>query len=653
MIIIIVVKDQNMKELGVLDKSHNILIERRVNELWYSSFSLPKDDPKNKLCDHMNYIEITSPSGRYMGLYRIMPIRTKKNRDSDHITYECEHVLATLIDDVIDGQVVLTHLNTRSNLQELIDLQETKRWELGEVEFNRQFNYSFENENGLLAPILEIPKNFNEPYEFTFDTTVYPWKLNLIRPSNEVTSEIRWGKDMIDFDEVSDPTNIVNYIIPKGAGEGINQLTIESVNDGKRYLKDDESIEKWGKKSYIWIDKRFEDAESLMASGQARLDRWKEPKISFDCKSVDLTVKDQRLGRGRLLNGITNIIVEDNEYLARIVSERIPDLHQEWDVYYEVNNKVDDITTTQTDLERKQQVNDSYAQGATNLMTFSYQDNADNNIPALIPFYIDDDVVNVNTCELTFRTKPFRAYSRATDGGGATVKSTSAGGGTNRSTSSGGSSTQTSSSGGGVSKSTNSGGSTTRTSGGGGNHTHLMFRTIGFETDSSPNTSTTTGVSSSAGGLKLPGNNPAPAEFYTQGASGNHTHNIDIPSHRHEFETPNHTHSVNIPSHTHDFETPNHTHDINLPNHTHNVAHEIVELNTLPDRVTIKVDGSTVDFSEIEGDRIDLLDYMNKDKNGKIERGRHEVEILPDGLARIEADLIMRVFIKSQLGGVY
>src|SRR5690625_6162077 len=95
-------------------------------------------------------------------------------------------------------------------------------------------------------------------------------------------------------------------------------------------------------------------------------------------------------------------------------------------------------------MERTQRVKYAYSQGATNILTFGYQDNADSGIPAVIPFYIDDDVVNVNTLELTFRTRPFRSYSRATEGGGAIVKSTSSGGGTVKSTSSGGGTTATS-----------------------------------------------------------------------------------------------------------------------------------------------------------------------------------------------------------------
>src|SRR5690606_24366781 len=278
---------------------------------------------------------------------------------------------------------------------------------------------------------------------------------------------------------------------------------------------------------------------------------------------------------------------------------------------------------------RRQQINELYSQGATNILNFTYQDNCDQNIPAVIPFYIDDDVVNVNTVELTFRTKKFRAYSRATEGGGAIVKSTSSGGGTTRTTSSGGGTTATSSSGGGTSRSTAAGGATTVTSeqvGDEGVALRVEF------------TLAQPGVSHS---------HDIPLNFVR------HTHRVSVPSHTHKFSTPNHTHTVTIPNHTHEVTIPNHTHEIELPNHTHNVKHEIVELDTLPSRVTIKVDGNVVPHTSTSGDRINLVPYLAKDSDGKITRGRHEVTIQPNGLARIEADLILRVFIQSQLGGVF
>jgi hypothetical protein len=132
-----------------------------------------------------------------------------------------------------------------------------------------------------------------------------------------------------------------------------------------------------------------------------------------------------------------------------------------------------------------------------------------------------------------------------------------------------------------------------------------------------------------------------------------HNHSVSIPAHSHSFSIQNHQHSVNIPSHTHNVSVSPHQHEIEFPNHTHDVRHEIIELDSLPTKVTIKVDGNTIPHTDINGERLDLIPYMSKDSSGRITRGKHEVEILPNGLARIEADLICRVFLQSQLGGQY
>ena len=109
---------------------------------------------------------------------------------------------------------------------------------------------------------------------------------------------------------------------------------------------------------------------------------------------------------------------------------------------------------------------------------------------------------------------------------------------------------------------------------------------------------------------------------------------------------------MNIPSHTHGFEIPNHSHDIKLPDHTHDIVHEIVEAPTSASSVLIKVDGNPVPHTSTSGNRINLAQYMNKNDDGTISRGRHEILITPNALARIEADVILRVFIRSQIGGV-
>ncbi len=68
-----------------------------------------------------------------------------------------------------------------------------------------------------------------------------------------------------------DPTGIITRIYPKGYGEGVNQLTIESVNPtGKKYIDADPAIiAEYGLISDLWVDRRYEQAQTLFDAGQA------------------------------------------------------------------------------------------------------------------------------------------------------------------------------------------------------------------------------------------------------------------------------------------------------------------------------------------------------------------------------------------------
>lgn len=615
----------NRQITAILENAYNIGYVREANALWKASFSLPLNDPKVEKVESLQYIELTDDD-EYIGLFRIMPRLTRKNSQANYVTFRCEHVLATLLDSSLFKYHQLSNYTTTYVLQYLLDQQNHKHWQLGTVEFTRYFHYSWENEN-LLSALFSVPKPFNEQYIWTWDTQSYPWTLNLVRPETEPTARIKEGYNLRTLEVEENPMYSFNRIYPLGAGEGINQLTIESVNNGVPYLEDRKPGEEI--REIVWPDRRFTNAQSLKDSAQAMLDDRKTPKMTWIISAAELT-KITGLSIDKFkVNKVVRIDVDDFPTTdLRIMRERKTDLKGlPGDVELTLGNTIEDLGTSNADLERRQQVNELYSQGATNIMNFTYQDNADSNTPATIPFYIDNDVVNINTVELTFRTRRFRAYSQATKGGGAVVKSTGSGGGTVKSTSSGGGSTATSSSGGGTSRSTQSGGGSTQTS------TTKTFDT--YLADTGPQ------KGSGTSHVHL---------FEVSGSSFNHSHNVSVPAHSHDFSTPNHTHTVNIPSHTHNIDLPNHTHEINIPNHTHEVEHKIVELSTLPSSVVIKVDGNTVPHTAISGNRIDLTNYMSKDSGGRITRGRHEVTITPNGLGRIEADLICRVFIQSQLG---
>lgn len=656
------VLDINFNLVAILENAFNVGYDKERNIVSTATFTLPEADPKNAKVTNLRYIDIED-----VGLYRVMPKLTTRNSSNRTIKYELQHVSSTLFDSVLFKYHQLTNYTTQQVLEYLINAQKTKHWKLGTVEFTRYFHYSWENEN-LLSAILSVPTPFNEEYRFTFDTSSYPWTINLVRPETVATARIREDYNLQGFTMEENPMGLYNRIYPLGAGEGVNQLDIRKVNSGSYYLQDSASIAAYGLHEYIWVDKRFTVAQSLKESAQALLDEWKTPIVNWKISASDLSditgIKADKLVEGRL---VQIIIGQRPPFNLYIIKESRSDIYSgRLDVQLELGNW-SEKGSTQTELKRRQQINELYSQGATNILNFGYQDNCDNTIPAVIPFYIDDDVVNVNTIELTYRTKKFRAYSGVTKGGGSLVKSTSSGGSTVKSTSSGGGSTATSSSGGGVVKSTESGGSTTQTStvngqstqtsSANGSHRHVMFQTTGNSSLGEVGVNAT-----AAGGIvfQLGTNTPAMTNIETLSAADNHSHSVttpahahdvNIPAHSHEFSTPNHEHNVTIPNHTHQIDIPNHTHEIDIPDHTHEILHKIVEAPDNPSNVVIKVDGNTVPQTALQGDRVNLAQYANKDTNGNITRGRHEITITPDKIARVEADVILRVFIRSQLGG--
>lgn len=646
----------NREPTTIVENAFGVGYSKETNVLATAQFTLPADDEKVKHIKPLHYAEIIDEADEYIGLFRVLPKKHIFNSNKNELSFELEHVLGILMGKALFKYHQFTNYTTRAVIESLLNMQTEKHWVLGDCEFTRYFHYSFENEN-LLSAIFSVPKTFDEPYVWETDTSVYPWMLHLRKPQTEISSRAVQGYNLQGFSMEENPNALWNRIYPLGSGEGINQLDIRKVNGGLAYVEDIQSIEKYGLYETVWVDKRFIDSAALKASALSLLDKWKSPVIKWEADVLDISrltgIKADEIRQGKLCR----ITLEDyGDIDLKVVSESKQNIYEDDGTLKVVlGSAIEDLGTTQSDLNRRQQINELYSQGATNIMNFSYQDNCDNTIPAVVPFYIDDDLVNINTIELTYRTKKFRAYSGVTKSGGSVVKSTSSGGGT----------TATSSSGGGVSKSTEGGGNTTQTSTVNGQST---------ETSSSNGLHSHNAVALTMGGYSgaytgglevrgllyqnlqeipvlVPAGSPVGGVFKTYSEDGIHTHSVTTPAHSHGITVPAHSHDFNVPNHQHDVTVPAHAHDVSIPDHTHDILHKIVEAPDSPASVVIKVDGITVPQTTLQGDRIDLSKYIGKDSDGKVTRGRHEITITPDKIARVEADVILRVFIRSQLGG--
>jgi len=641
------VYDLNMRKVAYLENAFGIGYEQPLNSLWRAEFSLPANDPKNAECKPLYFVELYDGAER-VDLFRIVPNTMERSRDGQTVTYQLEHVLGTLLDDVLFQFHTVGNLGTYTAdvLSYILQRQTVQRWRIGRVDFTRQFEYTWENES-LLGALFSVPKPFTDEYMWTWDTSTYPWTLNLVVPPAGEEARIRYGVNLQGITKMTDPTQICTRIYPLGYGEGVNQLTIAEVNGGVPYL-DAPTQAQYGIITRILVDQRFTNPETLKAYAQSMLEQLQVPQVTYTVDASELyAITNDPIDRFRVG---TLVRVQDSEMgidiVARVVNRRRRDvMGSPGDVELEIANKSVNIADTIADLANRQRISEVYAQGATNINTHDFADNCDPDHPAVLRFWIPQEAVRINKVMLSYECQPFRAYERAIESAPATTS------GPSSITTTGPSSITTT---GPSSRTTSGPSSRTTTAAGGG----LVDTSTGDEIwrldfdFGAPEATEMTGLHNHGipDGTQLA---TVGGGAVTWSASGQHRHGI--VGHRHEFTLPDHVHGMD---HTHQME---HTHDMphthgmdhthQIPSHTHGIEFGIYEGPT-PTAVTVTVDGNAVTGLGTSAQEIDIIPYLAKDGSGKIQRGRWaEIKIAPNSLGRVVASVVEQIFISSQGGG--
>lgn len=648
------------KKTAILRNFYKVSYEKPVNQIWSAGFYLPANDPARKKIEQLHYAEIKDKDGEYIGLFRIMNRTTTFDSTGKYIKYELSHVLSTLIDSAIEGYKQTGKAWTTTKvINWILSFQKVKNWQLGRCDFDRLFEYSFENQNGLADALFSVTEPFSEEFMWTYDTTSYPWTINLIKPDTKPVCRIREGWNLKDLSVEENPLKVVNKIYALGKGDGINNLNFKKINGGKNYVEDLQSQNDYGLIEYIWKDERFTNEESLLASATAMLEKFKRPIVTWKTTAVDLTKSIpskstikipsvDKLRSGQVVQLWTEMFGVVN---LRIVNEKKSDMFGDpGSIDLEIGYIGETVATTLADLERKMEISKLSSVGATNKDTVTFAENCDESFPLVINFYCEEELKRINKILLTYQTEKYRAYSKATKGGGAIVSGgTTEGGGAYVS----GSSTQ---SGGGttVGSTSQSGGGSTQTSSANGSHRHLMFR-MGSNAQAISSGLVYTAAQSSIGGsrgvvLSSKDGDP-PGDLYTAEAADNHSHTVNIPAHTHNF-------SVTVPAHSHQFNIniPNHTHDfkIDIPDHTHEIDYGIWEDSKTPSKVEVKIDNKVVTtLTGTSADRFDIVEFLYND-DGLVTRGWHTIEIKPIGaIARFVGQCTIYGFIGATDGGEF
>lgn len=659
---------------------------------------LPADDPSNALLTPYTLVEVYDGERR-IDLFRVIAMpECSLQAQRGTVTHSLEHVLATLLDDLLPGyhEIGGTGVCMADCIRYILARQTTQRWRLGRCDFDTQFQYSFSNDY-LLKALLSLPKQLSEPYLWTTDTTTTPWTLNLVRPNASVECELRYRQNMQEIQKSYDASDHCTRVYPYGYGEGVNQLTVRDVNGGLPYI-DADNIGEWGCVAKPFVDSTMEQPEALYNRARAWLEQQKNPRFAYRVKGVDLfrmTGEDwYRFLPGRLCR------VNDQEHgvlvEARVTQVSKADVNgRPGDVTVTISNAPANVANEIADLAARASVNELYAQGATNLYAEHFADNATPSKPCRFRFPVDADCVRINKVLLRFDLEAFRAYSKGVSAGGASVSTSGSGGGGTRTSEAGGEAklitpvkavVGVATCHGAMDGDGNAAGYTSPNSEGLASGEKEAVDTYGSGTllsnsagagktgAGSSHTHTTGNHRHTLGdgytGWAAPGVNSEDSHTHS-GISHKHTldsltltvpaHGHSLPAHRHWFQ---HSHAIdvsvtvpattlNLEGHTHSVRFDPHTHEVSLPSHTHDPVYDIFEGQTASS-VTLQVDGNEVPASAILDGEVDLVPYLSKNSQGKIRRGAwHTVKITPDTATRIVADIYVKTFIRSQGGGDY
>lgn len=618
----VTVYDQSGSMLAVLENATEVGYELKHNDLWTAQFTLPSADPKNSYCQARNWVRV--PDGeRDTGLFRIVGMPS-----SDEValggakTYQLEHVMTTLLDDILFGyhEVGGEGVYTADVIRYILARQTVQHWQLGVCEFTDEFQYHFEN-NTLLAALMSLGEVISSAYTWVFDTNTTPWTVSLVHADAEAGCGIHYGRNLVGIEKTMDASALITRLYPLGYGEGVNQLTIRDVNNGVPYI-DADTAAVWGVVCNVWTDTRLQDAATLKARAQQVLEGYKNPYITYTAHAIDL-FRQTGYSWDKFMPGKLVRVMDDEHGVtleARIVSIAKADVNGDpGDVEIVIANAPRDTADAVNTLADKVGIGELYSQGATNLFAQTFADNADDTHPATLRFYVPSSLVRINQMLLTWRISNFRAYSRgaASGGGGTATTETKV-----------------------LSDSFLTEDATPATTGEAGAHGHVVNshhhsmshgHGVNAHSHSISSGASETGVAAPAT-TTYDGNtgNSSPGTSEVQ----NHTHSM---SHRHEF-----IFSMTIPALS-----------VQMRAHTHNITYGIYE-GGHAESITVKVDGNTVPAEDITGDELDVVSYMDKDQDGKITRGTwHTVELVPDQLTRIEANLFAQVFVQSVGGGDY
>lgn len=480
------------------------LVERLSN-IDIFSFFIPYQNPGYNLVNSLNtkikVIDTRDNSVKFVG--RIMP--TKNSMDINGTftkEIDCESALGYLNDTHTRRKNFTNQTPTQIFTYWLNDhnskVDSSRQIQLGTIELTQALTIDTNYETTLNAIVTKVRNILGGDLSVRESNGVL-YLDYLINEGANNNVDVRLGQNMKSIVQEYDPGDLITRIIPLGYGDGVNQLTINSVNSNVEYVEDTAAISQYGLIEGVITNIEIQDAGTLKTYGITVLSEKKYPKLILNTEMLDRSVLNEfeleKFYKGDTLHIINEVMNLD--VYARVI-ESTTDILQPQNRSVVISTKPIRLTDAVIDLKQRNLSLENAPQGSTCIYALSKAENADASHPIEFDLDIPDEAININRVYINLHGRPYRAYE----------KDTAAGGGVT------------------------SGASSSSSSSSGGDHTHLMFSK--GESTGPPFDNPYV----AANGQTVILSTISYQDLYTAGSSGDHTHNIahthNIQAHSHE-----------------------------------------------------------------------------------------------------------------------
>ena len=368
------------------------------------------------------WIRIPHPTSGELLLFRPGQVETKTGAARQQ-TITLEDPLTLLQGTAIPGYVEVGGTTLRAATAHLLTFHPGDTVRLGDCPDIPIPIHGLEN-TSLLSALLTLIASHDDLH-LALDTVSAPWVLHVKSDQAGTPCEVRLTRNVQSLTITEDRAGLITQLIPLGYGEGADQLTIRTVNGGEMSLVADTAAA-YGLIQAIWVDRSITHAAALKEAGQAILNARCRPRRTIRINGNDIFALT-----GEKLDAIRPGVICRLALPEMDMAEAYQVQAVTWGDAVRHPTQVEvtlgqpaSLTQSLKQMGAALRTASHCSQGAPSQYVLPFQDNADPEHPAVLPFFLDRDTLHVNDLRLMISLRPFRAYSRSARAGGAATATT-------------------------------------------------------------------------------------------------------------------------------------------------------------------------------------------------------------------------------------